>query len=251
MIASAVEAAFDTLAEQYDALWSYSAVGRQQRAAVWRWVDPLFHAGDRVLDLGCGTGVDAEHFMQRRVEVYGIDASQKMVQLARDRGVDAHQLAIEALGDLNDPFDGAVSNFGALNCVSDLESVALALGRLIRIGGHVAICLAGRCCAWETAHYLLRRKTAKAFRRWNSSGSEASLGVHVEYPPVRHLERLFRPDFRLIRWCGIGLCVPPSYVRGISEATIARLAAADRQLAHRRVFRALADHWLLVFQRIC
>jgi SAM-dependent methyltransferase len=250
MIASAVEAVFDTLAGQYDALWSCSAIGREQRAAVWQWVDPLFHAGDRVLDLGCGTGVDAYHFMQRRVEVYGIDASQEMVRLARARGVDAHHLAIEALGDLKGPFDGAVANFGALNCVSNLESVALGLGRLIPIGGHVAICLAGRCCAWETAHYLLRRKIARAFRRWNPSGSEASLGVRVAYPTVRHLVRLFRPDFRLICWCGIGLCVPPSYVRGISDPMIARLAAADRRLAHRRLFRALADHRLLVFQRI-
>jgi SAM-dependent methyltransferase len=250
MIASAVEAAFDTLAEQYDALWSYSAIGREQRAAVWRWIDPLFHAGDRVLDLGCGTGVDADHFRQRRVEVYGIDASREMVRLARARGVDAHHLAIETLGDMKNPFDGAVSNFGALNCVSNLESVALALGRLIHSGGYVAICLAGPCSLWETAHYLVRRKIAKAFRRWNPSRCEAPLGVRLEYPTVRHLMRLFLRDFRLIHWCGIGLCVPPSYVRGISEATIARLAAADRRLAHRRVFRALADHRLFVFQRI-
>jgi SAM-dependent methyltransferase len=249
MIVAPVGAAFDKLAERYDALWSESAIGRQQRAAVWRWVDNLFHSGERVLDIGCGTGVDAGHLTERGIRVFAIDASTEMVRLARARGVDAHHLAAEALIDFTGEFDGAISNFGALNCVSNLEGVAQALGRLIRIGGHAAICLAGRCCAWETVHYLLRRRFAKAFRRW-SGGCEAALGVHVVYPSVRDLVRQFRDHFRLIRWYGIGLCVPPSYIEGISTGTIARLAAVDRRLAHRAVFRALADHRLFVFQRV-
>jgi hypothetical protein len=134
--------------------------------------------------------------------------------------------------------------------VPNLEGVAQALGRLIRIGGHAAICLAGRCCAWETVRYVLRGRFKKAFRRWSPGGSEASLGVHVVYPSVRDLVRQFRPHFRLIRWCGIGLCVPPSYVEGISAGTMAWLARVDRRLAHRPVVRALADHRLFVFQRV-
>jgi SAM-dependent methyltransferase len=250
MIVVPAGAAFDKLAERYDALWSESAIGRQQRAAVWQWLDPLFHTGDRVLDIGCGTGVDASHLIERGIRVFAIDASTEMVRLARARGVDAHHLAAEALIDITGEFHGAISNFGTLNCVPDLKGVAQALGRLIRSGGHAAICLAGCCCAWETAHYVLRRRFAKAFRRWNRGGSEASLGVHVVYPSVRDLVRQFRQHFRLIRWYGIGLCVPPSYIEGISAGTMAWLVAVDRRLAHRPVFRALADHRLFVFQRV-
>jgi SAM-dependent methyltransferase len=243
-------AVFDMLAERYDTLWSDSAIGRKQRAAVWCWVDPLFQSGDRILDMGCGTGTDAEHFMARGIEVCGVDASTEMVRVARARGVPARKLAIEAIEELSDRFDGALSNFGALNCVSNLEPVARALGRLIRPHGYVAICLAGRCCAWEALHYLRRFRPEKAFRRWNPAGARASIGVRVYYPSVRCLVRAFQRDFRLIRWCGIGLCVPPSYVSGISEQAMERLAAADHRLAHVPVLRALADHRLLVFQRI-
>jgi SAM-dependent methyltransferase len=250
MIALAAGAAFDALAERYDEQWSESVTGRKQRAAVWRWVQPLFHAGDRILDLGCGTGVDAAHFIRRGIEVLGIDASQEMVRLARSRGVNARQLPIELLGRLTGEFDGAISNFGALNCVSDLESVSSALGRLIRTGGYVALCFAGGCCVWETLYYLWRRKPAKALRRLKYGGTEASLGVHIEYPPVCRLVRMFRRDFRLIRWCGIGLCLPPSYVEGISEHTMEWLGAADRRFAHCPVLRGLADHRLVVLQRI-
>ena len=250
MTACAAGAAFDTLAERYDALWSKTAIGRAQRAAVWRRIDPLFQAGDRVLDVGCGTGVDAIHLMERGIRLDAVDASSEMARLARARGVNARQLAAEALGGLKGEYDGAFSNFGALNCVSDLESVARALGRLVRVGGYAAICLAGGCCAWETSHYLARGKFAKAFRRWNPKGSGSSLGVHVAYPSVRYLARVFGNDFRLASWCGVGLFVPPSYVHGISEKSITWLAAADRRLADKPFLRALADHRLLVFQRI-
>ncbi len=243
-------AAFDQLAQRYDDLWSESAVGRRQRAAVWTRIDPLFRAGDRVLDIGCGTGIDALHLMAAGVSVSGIDASGEMVRIARSRGVNAQQLPAEDLGSMREQFDGAVSNFGALNCVPDLGAVARALGRLVRLGGHVAICLVGPCCAWETAHYLVRGKLSKACRRWDPRGCDASIGVHVDYPTVGRLARIFRQDFCLTAWYGIGLFVPPSFVGGISETNIDRLAAVDRRLGHRAGLRAFADHRLLVFRRV-
>src|SRR5215208_5404891 len=108
---------FDRLAPKYDALWSDSPIGRSQRQAVWRRIDPLFSRGDRVLDLGCGTGVDAAHLMARGIHLYGVDASMEMVRLARVRGVTADVLPLEDLDALAGPYDGAISNFGVLNCV--------------------------------------------------------------------------------------------------------------------------------------
>jgi len=262
--------AFDQVADQYDASWSETAIGRAQREAVWREVDPLFKPGDRILDLGCGTGIDALHFESLGIGVYGIDASAEMVRIAKARGVEAEHLPIEAVGPGLLPcrrafagraarkrgggpeglphFDGAFSNFGALNCIADLLSVSGALARLVRPQGYLAICLMSRCCAWEILHYLGRLKPAKAFRRWHPAGSQASIRVHVYYPSVRQIVRAFKPDFRLIRWCGIGLCVPPSYIN-LPDAIVARLASADRRLAHLPLLRALADHRFLIFQR--
>jgi SAM-dependent methyltransferase len=241
--------AFDKLAARYDEDWSDAAIGRCQRAAVWRWVDPLFPSGSRILDLGCGTGVDALHFLERGIGVLGIDASAEMVRLARGRGVDARYLEMEAIATLPGTFDGAISNFGALNCVADGEPVARALGRLIRPRGYLAICVMGRSCAWEILHYARRFRWSKAFRRWNPAGAAASIGVQVYYPSVRRLRQWFQGDFELAGWYGIGLAVPPSYVRGLSDAAVARLAAVDRRVAHLPLLQALCDHRLLLFQR--
>lgn len=250
MTASPAGLAFDRVADRYDALWSETAIGRQQRLAVWQCADRLFARGSRVLDFGCGSGVDAVHLMQAGVEVVGIDASAEMVRLARARGVNARRLDIEELDGIDGLFDGALSDFGALNCVSDLMPVARSLGRLIRSGGHVALCVLGRSCVWEMAHFLRRGHWAKAFRRYRRGACASSLGVRVYYHSAEQIRRAFAPQFQLVDWRGIGVCVPPSYVSTLSARAIGRAASMDRRLAGLPLLRGLGDHRLFVFRRI-
>jgi SAM-dependent methyltransferase len=238
--------AFDVLAARYDALWSDTAIGIAQREAVWRRIDAVFRPGQRILDLGCGTGADAVHLMARGMRVQALDASAEMVRIAASRGIDAQWLTIENLSALQGTFDGVLSNFGALNCVADLEGVASDMARLVRPGGRLAICVMGRTCAREIVHYLFRQP-GKAFRRWRPRGAPSSLGIQVHYPSLRQLTGIFRGPFRLLGWYGIGLFVPPSYV---ATSRIARLARLDRRLAHLPLVRGLADHRLLVWERL-
>jgi ubiquinone/menaquinone biosynthesis C-methylase UbiE len=243
-----VTTAFDQLASQYDRLWTGSAVGRLQREAVWRHIGNLFQPGQTVLDLGCGTGEDALRLIEAGLRVRAIDESGEMVSIARDRGVDAVTLAIENCGLLDQQFDAVLSNFGALNCVEDLESLRQPLAHLVRPGGYLAICVIGRFCLWETAWSLVRRKPSKAFRRWRRSVM-SSLGVRVSYPSKHRLESALRPHFTLANWRGIGLCVPPSYVTGLSDGLLQKLDAFDRHAASWPVLRGLSDHRLFVFVR--
>jgi ubiquinone/menaquinone biosynthesis C-methylase UbiE len=225
-------------------------MGRAQRDAVWRRVEPVFRPGSHILDLGCGTGEDALHFTRLGLSVLGVDASGEMARIARQRGVSTLQLPVERLAHLDDSFDGAISNFGALNCVQPIRPVARHLARLIKPGGQLAICLMGKCCAWEICHFLKRLDIKQAFRRIPPRGSITSLSVRVYYPSIRKIQRAFQPEFRLCHWSGIGLLVPPSYVKGVPAQTIRRLAVWDRCIAGWPVLRALADHRLLVFTRL-
>lgn len=246
---SAKVTGFDQLAQQYDALWNNTAIGISQRKAVWRWVDPLFHKGDRILDLGCGTGADATHFQQRGINVQALDASAEMVRIAKHRGIDVEQRSIENIGSINIRFDGVISNFGALNCVEQPVKVAQALGRLVRPGGKVAICVMGLCCLWEFCYYLLHGNLRKAVRRFEEK-TPASIGINVSYPSHKQWLDAFGENFTLLKWVGIGLCVPPSYVREIRDSTVLRLAEIDRHIAQLPGMRALADHQLLIFERL-
>jgi SAM-dependent methyltransferase len=242
--------AFDQLASSYDKLWTLSPAGRHQRDAVWRVLDPLVRPGDLMLDLGCGTGEDALHFLSCGLHVHAIDASAEMIRIARSKGVDAQHLAVESIQKLRGGYDFALSNFGVFNCIRELECTAVALAELICPGGWFALCTIGCSCLWEVCHFARHGNFRKAFRRWHAGGVRSSLGVDVYYPTIHQLAHSFRRNFRLVRWLAVGLCVPPSYVSCLSAATVEKLAHLDRRLAPCPVLRALADHRLLLFRRI-
>ena len=254
-----VAAAFDAQADGYDEKWTRSVSGRLQREQVWREVDRFFLPGHRILDLGCGTGVDAVRLARVGARVLAIDISPQMVRMTRRRvesenlseGVTCELLPLEELGDLKNrgSFDGAISDFGVLNCVENLRQVARDLAALLRPGAHLALCYMGRFCLWETAWYLLRDQPRKAFRRWSKKGAACSLGIDVYYPSVKDLRRAFLPDFSLVDWSGVGVSIPPSYVGGLPDWLLRRLARFDNYIAHWPLWRAVADHRLLVFNR--
>src|ERR1051326_4126875 len=76
---------FDAVAESYDDTFTKSKIGRAQRSAVWRELEKIFFHGDRVLEIGCGTGIDACFLANRGVSVLACDSSPRMVQTAEHR----------------------------------------------------------------------------------------------------------------------------------------------------------------------
>jgi ubiquinone/menaquinone biosynthesis C-methylase UbiE len=256
-------APFDALAESYDRIFTDSLIGRAQRSAAWRHLDSTFLPGQRVLELNCGTGVDALHLAERGVRVDAFDVSSAMIGVANRRlsassrlPVRFDVLATEDLGAVDSVYDGAFSNFGGLNCVQDLRQVAANLARLVCPLGHVVLCLASRLCVWETGWWLAHGKPAKAFRRLRKGGISAELTpgsrVHVQYPPVRQLCRLFAPEFSLVAVHGIGLFVPPSYLEPHARRFPSLLRAAvrlDGLVSSLPGLRGVADHVLLTFRR--
>jgi SAM-dependent methyltransferase len=260
-------APFDAVADEYDARFTDSLIGRAQRESVWREMDLRFQPGQRVLEINCGTGVDALRLATRGIQVLACDASKEMVALARRRlrgsarrnHVEFRTLEIERLGQLEEegPFDGVLSNFAGLNCVADLAGVAHDLAQLVRPGGKAILCLFGRCCLWEMLWYTLRGDLKKVFRRLQNKSIVANLApghsVLVRYPSVGSLRRCFWPYFRLVSWKGTGVAVPPSYLEhwAVRFPRLFKLAArVDPLLGRCPGLRGLADHVVVVFERV-
>jgi SAM-dependent methyltransferase len=239
--------AFDIMAATYDTVWTYSPVGCQQRDAFWRYSGVYLQNAARVLDIGCGTGEDALRLMKAGVEVMAIDASPAMVAIACARGVHGQALPIEQLDSLAGSFDAIMSNFGAFNCVRSVDSVRSPLARCLRPGGYLIICVLGGFCAWETFWFLVRGQPGKAFRRWRGRAVTSS-GIEVFYPSPRHIRRSLSPDFRLVAQFGIGICVPPSYVRRLPRPVLTVAGVIDRSLNRLRLARVGADHRLFIFR---
>lgn len=259
-------AAFDGLAAGYDADFSHSALGGLLRQAVWRRLEAAFDAGDRVLELGCGTGEDALHLARRGVRVLATDASPAMLAITRRKADEAglaervatRRLAIEELGaaawvetELGPPFDGAWSSFGALNCVADLPAAGRALAGLLRPGAPLLVSVMGPLVPWEWAWYLGRLEPGRAFRRL-APGGVRWRGLTVRYPSIRALDRALAPAFRRRRVSALGALLPPTYAEGWAARhprLIARLARWERRLEGFPPLPWLADHYLLELER--
>lgn len=262
MTAARSGAAFDAIAAEYDAVFSNSHIGRAQRQVVWKMMDRVFWPGQHILEINCGTGVDALHMANRGLRVHACDASAAMVDAARRRlrgigTVEVERRATEDLATLSQTFDGLLSNFGGLNCSEDLEHIARQLKRLVRRGGSAIVCYMGPFCAWELFWYLAHGKPGKAFRRLKRSGVSARIGTgeqfRVSYPSVRNIVRAFAPEFRLIAQTGVGVFVPPSYAEAFTANHPRTLRAAirlDRFVAGRTFFRSIGDHLLLQFEKV-
>jgi ubiquinone/menaquinone biosynthesis C-methylase UbiE len=259
-------APFDAVAARYDQTFTTSTIGRAQRGAVWRELAKSFRPGDHILDIGCGTGVDACFLAERNIRVLACDPSSQMIDVATRRIqqrrvqklVQPRVLRVEDIAALpaDELFDGAFSNFGALNCVDDLKGVARGLARLLKPGATAVLCWMGPCCMWEMLWYLGQWNTDKAFRRLKPQGISARIAngafVHVHYPSVTTLARAFAPEFRLKSVRGIGVAVPPSYLEPWARRhprLLQLFEQFDSRLGPCPGIRSLGDHVLVRLQR--
>ena len=75
--------AFDSVAGDYDGPRGNNLLIQDMRAEMWRWLDRTFAPNTRLLDLGCGTGLDAVRMAQRGHRVVATDWSTEMVARVR------------------------------------------------------------------------------------------------------------------------------------------------------------------------
>jgi ubiquinone/menaquinone biosynthesis C-methylase UbiE len=76
-------------------------LGRKNAAII----APLTRPGDKVLEVGCGRGHVLKAIQEAGCQVFGIDPSVDMVELARGHGVSADVGTAEALGFTSNTFD--------------------------------------------------------------------------------------------------------------------------------------------------
>src|SRR5262249_23889041 len=113
------------MAASYDVAFTESLICRAQREVVWDLLKRVFHRGDRILELNCGTGEDALFLVRRGVSVVAYDASPRMIEVANQRHV-PDRAGVVQFGVLKNEhvsqlggtarFDGLLSNFSGLNC---------------------------------------------------------------------------------------------------------------------------------------
>jgi len=260
----ATQEAFDSVAADYDGARGNNALIQDMRAEMWKWLDTTFAPGSRLLDIGCGTGLDAVRMAQRGYQVTATDWSPQMAQRTNDRAkgecvtdrVRVLAIGAQELHRLEAPevYDGAYSNLGPLNCVPELEEVSRECARLIRPGGALVFTVIGRLCPWEIAHYLRRRQWARIKVRFAREFVPVGMNkrtIWTHYYTPREFYRAFKRDFALEHYRGLCVFVPPPYLTWIQQHPIVydRLWSLDRRVSAWPLLRQLGDHFLMVMRR--
>ena len=113
----------------------YAGAGTREDARI-PLVDAVVAAAPRrVLEVGCGWGELAEWIAREtRAEVVAVDLSPRMVELARDRGIDASVADVQALPFEDGTFDLVVAAW-MLYHVPDLDRGLAEIARVLRSGG--------------------------------------------------------------------------------------------------------------------
>jgi trans-aconitate methyltransferase len=100
--------------------------------------------GEKILDLGCGTGQLTQKIAERGAEVTGLDASPEMVGQARQNYPHLRFVLEDAANmRFEGEFDAVFSN-AALHWMLDATGVATAVARALRTGGRFVAELGGK-----------------------------------------------------------------------------------------------------------
>jgi SAM-dependent methyltransferase len=124
-------AAYDRqFAAYYDRITAHKDYGSES-AALLRHIDRAIGIGrHRILDVGCGTGTHANLLAAAGHEVYAVDLSKEMIEIAKSKNGGAEFAHQDVARIDQSDFAFATSLFNVINCLPDLASLRTFLGAI-------------------------------------------------------------------------------------------------------------------------
>jgi 2-polyprenyl-3-methyl-5-hydroxy-6-metoxy-1,4-benzoquinol methylase len=128
------------------------------RSLLWSEYLAHFKSGDHILDIGCGTGIDAIFLAQHRMHVTGIDVSSGMIAQSRSEiessnltdYIDFKVLDADCISSLSPTkFDGIISAFAGINMVTDIRSFGDNAADLLKPNGHMILHVLNWSSMWK------------------------------------------------------------------------------------------------------
>lgn len=219
--AHTAEEAYDDLAPTYDA--SYLS---PKDVAENRWLAAYLQKGGycdgSVLDVGCGTGLLVEICRVEPQQYMGIDVSDRMLSVARQKHSDYRfeHASMEAMSGLvgEGAWQNAVYLFGTFSYATDQMAAMRQIESVLRPGGHFFVMLLSRRYPGRTSYSVSNAGFAVPIVTYDAAQA-SSLFAKSDLLAVESVRGISVVVDRM-QWLGAGLS---SYYR-LEAATLGRLA---------------------------
>ena len=262
-----LEAAFDGVAEDYDRHIFGNPMNVWLRDMSLKVMNDVFHSGEIVLEVGCGTGAETLSLAKRGVNVVACDISSKMLGVLRskskklglaDRITLLHCRPYELKEKVNElgieSVDGAYSTYGAINTDPRLDDFLSNLHALLKSNAHLLLGVWNKYCLYEILGYAFRGKFSMSVARLTNPvplGKSRFCVTTTSYS-VGSLNKAVARYFRLKRVHGVCVLLPPSnltkYLPG--EPGLGWLKKVDMAFGGAFPLNRLGDHFLAVYSKI-
>jgi len=135
---------YDTIADIYDLHYDQRR-GRCYHTHISTHLMDVLPKGGKLLDIGCGTGLFVERYLEDGGSAIGLDISRKMIDRAKRRCTICDYMVAtgEKIPFCDNSFD-AVASLLAFSYVKDPESMMREAYRVLKPGGAIAICTLGK-----------------------------------------------------------------------------------------------------------
>lgn len=257
--------AFSRQAKIFDGLYNNDTIIQYKRQRVREHILKYAPIEGAMLELNCGSGEDAIFFAQKGFRVHATDISNEMLDELKEKmngtlyedEISIEQCSFTELRSLHNrgPFDYVYSNFGGLNCTSQLGEVLGSLDEMVKPGGVITLVIISKFCLWETG-MLFKGKFRTAFRRFFAGkGRKAKVeGSYFKcwYYSSSFIKKYLQSKFEFLSVEGLCSIVPPSYVENFAEkfpGCFRFLVQKENELKCRWPWHMMGDYFIISFRK--
>lgn len=263
MIQESPARAFSKQSSSFDQIEEENLILQYMRNRIHDHCLRFFPPKAKILELNCGTGIDAVFFAGWSMNVLATDVASGMIEKLNSK-IDHLGLKNSILTQVcsytelpkfsQGPFDVVFSDFGGLNCIADLSPVVDGIKRNLKSGGIVTLVVMPKVCPWEIL-LALKGNFKVAFRRFKKSGAESHLeGEYFRtfYFSSTYIKQVFGEEFSLVKLEGLCSMVPPPYFEFFPKKlkkVFNLLTRLENSVKFTFPFNRTADHIIITLRR--
>ncbi len=260
---------FDLISHGYDEGVQANPFGLYLRQRTVDYMKRVFPPGSWLLEIGCGSGIETMKMLNEGYRIHAIDASPEMIRILESKAhstgrsslLSTQAMKASSLGTMSPvenkaQFDGAFSNFGALDCEDDPEPIMGYLEKMIRPGGKLflgiynPLSLVDKICSLLELDFpaMLSRLKYPALHEISSLPVDAWFHSHWKIVMAAQ-----RHGFRKKAYFGLGVLFPTIGHNGIVSRLsrhTSSLISADRILGGLWPIKALSDIQIILLEKV-